>query len=370
MKLLFFTNIPSPYFVAFLNEIGKLAEVIAVFEMKSFAHRDDSWKTFEAQNFKPFFLNGINISKTNVFDLKATKFIKDNPDAVVIIANPLTPTGMQCIEYCRIHKRPYILQSEGGIPKEGKGIKELLKRHFIKGATLYLSGMKADGDYFAAYGADISKIRTYPFASLHKRDLISSPATTAEKEQLKKDLGIKCKRMILFVGRVIHIKGIDVLIKACQGLPDDVGIYIVGGNPTDSYKKLADSLNIKNITYIPFVILDNLKKYYLAADIFVLPTRKDTWGLVINEAMSFGLPIITTRNCVAGVQLVQDGENGYLIENEDYKGLHDCILSLLNDKCLSNKMGLNNIKKMEQYTFENMAKVVFNFILTDFINVI
>ena len=52
----------------------------------------------------------------------------------------------------------------------------------------------------------------------------------------------------------------------------------------------------------------------MASDLFVLPTREDIWGLVINEAMSFGLPIITTRKCIAGTELITDGENGYLLE--------------------------------------------------------
>lgn len=359
MKLLFYTNIPAPYFVAYLNELGKYAEIIAIFEKKSYAHRDRSWKKFNAEHFTYHFLNGFNITKTRVFDLNATKYIRDNPDAIVIIASPLTLVGMQCIEYCRRHKRNYILQSEGGIPKDGKGFKEKLKYYFLHGASLYLSGMKAEGDYFTAYGADPLKIRTYPFASLYEKELVAKLPNEDEKNAIKRELGIRYNKVILFVGRMIQSKGIDVLIRACQGLSKEIGVYMIGGNPAEPFITLAKMLNVNNLHYVTHVPHVTLSKYYLASDVFVLPTRSDTWGLVINESMSYGLPVITTKKCVAGMQLIHDGENGFLIENEDHEALREKIELLLSNDYLRTKMSHNNLKKMKAYTYENMAKVVY-----------
>lgn len=362
MKLLFYTNIPSPYFVEYLNELGKYAEITVIFEKESFAHRDDSWKKFNADNFTYHYLKGINITKTQIVDLRATRYIKENPDALVIIASPLTPVGMQCIEYCRRQNRTYLLQSEGGIPKDGKGIKEKIKYHFLHGASLYLSGMRAEGDYFTAYGAKPESIRTYPFASLHEKDLITDLISENEKNTIKKELGINQKKIVLFVGRMIHIKGIDVLIKSCKGLQNDVGVYMVGGEAVEPYISLAKDLEVNNIHYISHAPLEVLRKYYLAADVFVLPTRGDTWGLVINEAMTYGLPVITTRNCVAGVQLIQDGKNGFLIDNEDYINLRRKIDLILDNDKLRHEMRSNNLMKMRSYTYENMANVIYNYL--------
>lgn len=362
MKLLFYTNIPSPYFVAYINELGKYADVTAVFEKKAFAHRDESWKSFKAEHFQYYFLKGINVTKTQIIDFNATRYIRDNPDAIVIIASPLTIVGMQCIEYCRRHRRTYILQSEGGIPKSGKGLKEHIKYHFLKEASLYLSGMRADGDYFTAYGADYGLIRTYPFASLHEKDLIDKAPDLEEKLALREELGIQYNQVVLYVGRMIPVKGIDVLVRACQGLPSDVGVYLVGGQAVEPYISLARELNVENLNYIAHTHLDTLRKYYLASDVFVLPTRGDTWGLVINEAMTYGLPIITTRNCVAGVQLITDGDNGYLIESEDHIDLRNRMDQILNDSSMRQTMAQNNVAKMRDYTYENMAKVVFNYL--------
>lgn len=359
MKIVFFSNIPAPYCVSYLNELGKLADVTAVFEKASFAHRDRSWQKVNNTNFELIILEGLNIGKTYVLSLSAVNYIKKNKGAIIIIANPLTPTGIYCISYCKRHKIPYVLQSEGGIPKEVKSIKEYIKRHVLSGADLYLSGMKPERDYFLAYGADIEKIVQYPFSSLYKNDLIRELPSDTQKLFLKKELGISNKYVVLYVGRIIISKGIDILIKAASGLTEEVGIYLIGGKETDEYSLLAKKCSVNNLHYIEHIPLELLKKYYLAADVFVLPTRKDTWGLVINEAMSFALPVITTENCVAGVELIDNGINGYLIKNEDADTLHDKIQYLLENPELRLDMARNNIERIKSYTFENMADVIF-----------
>ncbi len=366
MKILIFSNVPSPYFVEYLNELGKLAEVTAVFDKHSFSHRDKSWTDFQAENFKLFYLSGIAVKKTMVLDASAIRYIMKNRDARIIIANPLTPTGMICIAYCRMRKIPYILQSEGGLPKNGKGFLEKVKTHFLKGAPLYLSGMGKKWEYFSYYGARPERIKQYPFASIHERDLISAPPDENEKKKIRQMLNIPYERMVLYVGRMIQIKGIDVLIQACKSIGNDTGVYFVGGAIpewlTDADKKYAESENFHFIAHTDF---HTLKQFYLAADILVLPTRGDTWGLVINEAMTYGLPVITTKRCVAGVTLIEEGVNGYLVENEAPGAMRERIEYLLGNPDIRKKMGKENILKMKRYTYENMAKTIYEAIGVD-----
>ena len=73
-----------------------------------------------------------------------------------------------------------------------------------------------------------------------------------------------------------------------------------------------------------------LATYYQAADLFVFPTREDIWGLVINEALSFGLPVITTRKCVAGVEMIKEGVNGSIVSEDNVEQL-ECKIKLYID---------------------------------------
>ena len=362
MKITIFSNIPAPYFVGYLNELGKYATVKAFFERQTASDRDKSWDSIGAVNFRYVIFDGIKIGPESALTMKVISAIKDNIDSILIFANPTTPTGIIGINYCKRHQIAYMLQSEGGLPKSGKGLKEIIKRKLIKGASLYLTGMRPKDDYFYAYGAPIERIRQYPFASLAEKDLINAIPTNEQKQILRNELGIQQEKMVLYVGRMLHVKGVDVLIKACQGMDDNIGVYLVGGSETEQYRSLKEQYGITNLHYVSHLGLERLKKYYLAADILVLPTRSDTWGLVINEAMSFGLPIITTENCVAGTQLIENGEGGFIVRSEASDELHERIVYLLNNQDTCKTMGSINFEKIRGHTYENMAKVIFNYL--------
>ena len=94
----------------------------------------------------------------------------------------------------------------------------------------------------------------------------------------------------------------------------------------------------------------------MSADVFVLPTREDIWGLVIEEAMACGLPIISTEQCAAALELVKNGRNGYIIPVENVERLTESILSILSNKERIEAWGMDSIKRIQLYTIEEMVK--------------
>ncbi|CBK75310.1 Glycosyltransferase [Butyrivibrio fibrisolvens 16/4] len=99
-----------------------------------------------------------------------------------------------------------------------------------------------------------------------------------------------------------------------------------------------------------------------AADVFVLMTREDIWGLVINEALSVGTPIVSTNKCVAAVETIEDGTNGYIVNNEDALGAATKLEYLLLNEELREFMAKNNIEKARKYTIESMTQQYTNII--------
>ena len=100
-----------------------------------------------------------------------------------------------------------------------------------------------------------------------------------------------------------------------------------------------------------------------SADLFVLPTREDIWGLVINEALSQGLPVITTNKCIAGLELIEDGKNGYIIDVENEEMLLEktnFFFSLSNEK--RKNIMENCLNKINKYTLENMSTIHADFL--------
>ncbi len=356
--VLFISNVPSPYNVDYLNELGKLRPVEAVFEKGHSSERDTSWKSFCVHAFNCHILKGISTSVDGAFSPGVVRYIHRYRKDHILIGNPSTPTGILAILYCKLFRIPFILQSEGGIPKDGKGIKEKIKYFLMHDAKLYLSGMSLKNEYFLTYGADASRHRQYPFTSLFQRDIVERMITDEEKTGLRKELGIEASKVFLYVGQFIHRKGVDVLLRASAGLPEDTLVIAVGGEPTEEYRKLAEERKLDNIRYVKFADKETVKKYYRAADVFVLPTREDTWGLVVNEAMAAGLPVITTKACVAGNELIEDEKNGYLLDPEDWEALHQKMVYLAQNPDISLKMGEESLKRIQPYSLENMAQTI------------
>ena len=119
---------------------------------------------------------------------------------------------------------------------------------------------------------------------------------------------------------------------------------------------MKEECGANNIYFHGFKPKEEIKTYFQAADIFVLPTRGDVWGLVVNEALSFGLPVVTTNRCVAGLELIRDGENGYLVNVEDEKELGKCCSKLYNDEKLFNSMVENAYNSILMYNIDEMVK--------------
>lgn len=356
MNVLFLTNIPSPYRVNFFNELGKLCDLTVLYERREALDREKNWMGEKAESFKEIFLKGKNRGNDSALSFSVIKYIKDKKFDVIVVGGYSTPTGMLAVEYLKLTGRKFILNTDGGMIKHDNKIKYMIKKHFISSADMWLSTGENTTKYLLNYGARKKDICKYKFTSLTNKDILEKIINPEKKQQLKKELGINEEKIILSVGRFIHSKGFDILIKSCQKIDKSVGVYIIGGIATDEYKQLTNKLKLENIHFLEFKSKDILKKYYKASDLFVLPTRSDVWGLVINEAMACGLPIITTNKCVAGLELIENGKQGYIIPVENEKVLSEKINKILDNDDLRTNMSLESLEKIKSYTIQNMAK--------------
>lgn len=367
MKVVYLTNIPSPYRINFFNELSKFCDLTVLFERTDASNRNNRWLKPQNIEFKPKFLDGIKVGNDSALCFEILRFIKHNKFDLIIIGGYSTPTGMLLIQYLHAKKIPFMLNCDGGIIKNDNKIKYCIKKYFISKASYYLSTGNKTNEYLINYGANKDKIFDFPFSSVSKKDILKSK-NTEEIERLKKKLQIEEKKVVISVGQFIYRKGYDILLKAATKLDSDIGIYIVGGEPTEEYLHLVKELDLKNVHFVGFKTKEELSKYYYISDVFAFPTREDIWGLVINEAMANGLPIVTTNKCIAGVELVANGENGYIIESENQGQLAEAINKIIQDEKLKQKMFNNNIEKIQKYTIEEMAKrhiEIFNKILKE-----
>lgn len=370
MKVLFFSNIPVPYRMDFFNELGKYCKLTVLMETNAAKNLNAHWlKSYKVINYTLIFLPKIGKTSSNRINYGYHKIIKKGDYDIIIVGSYYSLSAMIFIEYLKLHRIPFILNSDGGFIKSDSWIKYKIKKHFISSADAYLSTGKLTTQYLLHYGAK-KKIYVYPFTSMRKSEICKSRLISYNRLNIKTQNNIHEKHIILFVGQFIYRKGIDILIKALNNIDlnkNDIGVYIIGGEQKEEYENIINKKNIKRVHFVPFKTKQKLAIFYQIADLFVLPTREDIWGLVINEAMSYGLPIITTDKCIAGTELVTNYENGIIVPSNSPQNLENAMNYILNNENIMHDMGNNSLSKIKNYTIENMAKTHFE-IFHDYLN--
>ena len=190
-------------------------------------------------------------------------------------------------------------------------------------------------------------------------------------DEAKMYVGLKPEdRMVLFVGRIERLKGVDTLINAmcCLKLRDTsrpVHLAIIGGDPSASRESmtvemkrlqaLCDELALgQTVVFLGKRNQDKLPYYYSAAEVLVMPSHYESFGMVALEAMACGTPVIASE--VGGLAyLVRDGETGFTIPAEEPDTLCEKLTWLLNDAELHTKMSLRAMEYARDYAWEKIA---------------
>lgn len=356
MKILFYTNIPSPYRVAFFNELGKYCQLTVVFETATSTERDDAWKKFEFKNFEGIILKGLRTRVDAAFCPGIIRYLKKDEYDQIVVTQLASLTAIWAVAYMRMKKIDYCYEGDGGFVGAVKGIKASLKRFIIKNAKICFSTAEEFDKYCIAYGAKPENIYRYPFTSIFDSDVIDKPLSKEEKNVLKKKLNMKEETILLSVGRFIPSKGFDLLLEVSRQLSTNIGVYIVGGEPTAEYLEMQKKWNLQNVYFLDFMKKEQLAEYYQASDVFVLPTRSDVWGLVVNEAMANGLPVVSTDKCIAALEMVENWKNGFVVPVDDVAELKKAIEYILESPDVCQEMAKESLEIIKKYyTIECMA---------------
>lgn len=356
MKVLFLTNIPSPYRVDFFEELAGYCELTVLYELPNARDRELSWLKREGSGkYEAVYLKPVIRQTSSAWCPSVCRYLERGKYDIVVVGVYSTPTGMHAIWHLKRKKIPYMISCDGGfVPQQENKLKYRLKKYLLTGACGYLSSGETADAYLKYYDAVGESVYRYPFTSLHEEDIADRPVPAEEKMRIRERLGIGEKKVILSVGSFIFRKGFDILLKVAFEMNDQYGIYIVGGTATEEYLRITEEYGLKRVHFLPFMQRSLLKQYYEAADVFAFPTREDIWGLVINEAMAAGLPVVTTDRCAAGRELL-DAE--WIVPVEDAHALAGAVMRLLEDDALREEVSRENLEKIGAYTIENMARV-------------
>ena len=359
MNIFYLTELLSPYRIEWMNMLSADNRICAYYVLEEEKTRDQQWLDYKE---KQFTVKKVPTSRfTGRLPSKAflDEILSENFD-IYLIDGYSSPIKLKTLRtLLKRGKKVYI--NIDGIdvwrPRSRSDIiKDRLKHRVFRSGAYFLCGSQLAADTVVAGGADREKVFVHPFTSLHREDIITAAQKAALQKKNKKQLGMECRKLALAVGRFIPLKQYDVLIRAWKDMPGDCFLTIIGGGQEkENYEKLIQALGVGNIALLDFMLPEKLNDYFCAADVFVHTSRTETWGLVFNEAMAKGCPVIATDRCVGAVELITDGEEGYLTAVGDVTTLHERMLRVLTDDGLRAAMSAKAIDRIAPYTYENLA---------------
>ncbi|MFZ0805690.1 MAG: glycosyltransferase family 4 protein [Candidatus Sulfotelmatobacter sp.] len=257
---------------------------------------------------------------------------------------------------------PFLLWSESNLQdlRRGRAAVEFLKDRFLQRCTSFVVPGNSAREYLRARKIKDECIFTAPNAVDNSLFAAAAARARSDAMQLRRELELP-DRYFLFAGRLVPEKGVFDLLSAYAKLDDSlrrqVGLVFVGDGPSRrAIEDQAASISPGWIKCAGFAQRESLATYYALAEMLILPTYTDTWGLVVNEAMACGLPVILSRAAGCASDLVSDHGNGLLIPSGDRAGLASAMTKLAQQPVLSKTMGARSLERIAQYSPEAWAE--------------
>lgn len=239
-----------------------------------------------------------------------------------------------------------------------KGWKEILKRWAVRQAAgFFCFGTKATA-YMQELGASNSQILARHCAVIDNQ-LIQK----IHRETPRKNLA----KSFIYIGRMAEEKNLSMLIEAFAELPEnDWELKLMGsGNKEDELKQLAKQYNLGNkIQFIEGKPWFEIPTYLAQADVLVLPSRSEPWGLVVNEAMACKMPVIVSDKCGCWYDLLPQQKEGVVFHFEDKKQLSDALSQFVKAPEKIEKMGEYAYQRIQQFSIQNAVNELLNGVKT------
>lgn len=267
----------------------------------------------------------------------------------------------EALRWARRHSVEFVLWSESNSHDDRRGFAwvELMKAHFLARCDRFVVPGKASLAYLQSLGSVPEDITVAPNAVDNGWFVARADSVRARAQEFREKLGLP-PWFFLFVGRLVPEKGVFDLLDAYGRLGDDIraqtGLVFAGNGVSKAeLEQRAERIGTGRICFPGFVDREDLAGFYALAEALILPTHSDPWGLVVNEAMACGLPIIVTNVAGCSADLVEDGWNGYIVPSGNPERLKVALDSLILNPELTRQMSVRSIERIRNYSPEACA---------------
>jgi len=300
------------------------------------------------------------VGKYNILlNQNVTLALRDASPDVVLCGGYNYVASWQAMLWARRNGIRFLLwcESTAGDLRRKHALVEMLKEKFVQGCDGFVVPGLSAHSYMRDMGVPEEKLFLAPNAIDNGMFSRLERLARLKGERLRHELGLP-NRYFLFVGRLVKAKGVFDLLQAYAGLNpelrEQVGLVYAGDGPERALLEAAARSVFPGSVYFPgFVHRDDLVSYYSLADCFVFPTHSDTWGMVVNEAMICGLPIICSDAAGCAADLVRS--NGRIVPARDPAQLAFTMQELASDRELCRRMSQESRRTIQEYSPEACA---------------
>ncbi|MDZ8055062.1 MAG: glycosyltransferase family 4 protein [Aulosira sp. ZfuVER01] len=285
----------------------------------------------------------------------ASRVKEYNPDAVLLMCYNYASI-YRFLWYWNYHQIPLLFRGDSHRLVLPTGTKEWARRQFIMqiyrrfAACLYVG--KANYDYFRYHGVLEKNLFFSPHAVDNERFFQQTETATHKAVLWKQELGIPSHHaVILFAGKFEPQKcPMDLLLAFLEANISDVSLLFVGaGSLEKNLKHIAKGHS--NIYFAPFQNQTLMPRTYASADLLVLPSYSETWGLAVNEAMCLGLPIIVSNYVGCAQNLIHQHRNGLIFPAGNVSALANSLKEAFSDRQRLQHWGEESIKIVSDYNY-------------------
>lgn len=292
---------------------------------------------------------------------RVRQWLDDCDPQAVVITGYYYPAMRAAAQWARWHGRASVYMGDSQrVDRPRIALREWLKGWWVRRHydSAFVAGERA-ADYLTGMG--FPRERIWTGYDVVDNDTIASGAADARAaaSELRTRLGLP-DRFFLFVGRFSGEKNLPRLLEAYAGYRQAAGrqawgLVMVGRGPQDDLLQRR-AQEIDGVVFAGFQQADQLPAYYGLASCLVLPSLSETWGLVVNEAMAAGLPVLVSPRCGCVPELVRTGWNGYLCDPLDIAGMTRSMAVISSPAADIDAMGAASRRIVDLYTPETWAQ--------------
>lgn len=348
-RVLLISNVPQTYRIPLFNEIDrqlnhKAIQLKVVFASDGYKRRkskiDFSEMKFQYEILKSFKINFGNVEKTMFTYGGISNLISEyKPDKIIVLGFSLAT--IKIFLRSLFKKTDYVIWSGALIMATQKYsiLRQMLRRVLIRRASAFVAyGSKAK-QYLIDQGASPEKVHI-------GINTVDSRFFFVETDKIRATLTPDVKKHLLYIGYLVPRKNVMKLIDIIEELSvtrKDFVLDIIGdGSDKPLLEKAVEEKKLGEfVNFHGFIQRNGLPKYFAQSACFLFQTDFDVWGLVLNEAMAAGLPVLSSVNAAATYDLIVEGETGFAVDYNDSDQIIEKIKLLLDNPELSKRIGDN-----------------------------